>query len=116
MDWEGAVRIVPDEVYERFVDLLSQEKKAKNFKAKIFGEAGDCIGVYCRPLPGSNDVDFFCKNRGVEQLIVSRSSTHTCGPDQAEIRRRQLENHTGKHRSKVHGVKVPTAAGQPVRG
>jgi len=123
--WSGAVRVVTDEIYERFVDQLAQAKKAKTFKSKMFGEAGDCISVYCCTLPGSNEPDFFCKNKGIEQLILKSSDFAVSGHNDAgsyieltpdEVHRRQLNNHTGNHKGKVHGVKVPTVAGQPVRG
>ena len=110
------IRLVPDAIYERFQDEMSKAKNFKTFKCKIFGEKGDRIAVYCRLV--DCEVNFFCKTKGAEQLIMPYSmySEGNAGPSEAEIRRRQLENHTGKHRSKVHGVKVPTAAGQPVRG
>ena len=111
-----AIRLVPDAIYERFQDEMSKAKNVKSFKCKMFGEARDRIAVYCRIV--DCEVNFFCKNEGVEQLVIPYNmySEGYTGPSEAETRSRQIENHTGKHKGKAHCVKVPTAAGQPVRG
>ena len=126
---------MPDDEYAIYLaDVLSlKPKKQKQWKRQNVMTDGsmktiryDGQGFYTQWLNQRVDVKSVSMITKLEREIRSRGPLHGFGGQgnnyrdpvsyHADMDRMQDETHTGKHHSSNHPIRVPTRAGEPVRG
>ena len=110
--------LVPDDTFEELKESYLSSAKKKSWKYHMLGADGARVKVQAEHV--DQEVIFVMTQKNKKYKVISEEMARADGID-ATIDSDDMDdtidaNMTGNHKSKAWNVRIPTKAGEPVRG